>query len=82
MKLTTRIALLIFCSVLWSAVVAACPVCYGEQEGGTTAGINAAVLLLLGFTGTVLAFFGALFIRIRRRIRATLDNAVDFPNMN
>jgi hypothetical protein len=64
------------------ATSAACPVCYGETEGGNGSAINAAVLVLLGLTGTVLGFFGALFLRIKNRIQTIQRSPTEFTSKN
>ena len=53
----------------------ACPVCYGAPDSASTQGMTAAIFSLLGVTGGVLAAFGAMFLRIRRRTRAILREA-------
>ena len=60
----------------------ACPVCFGETESGSEVGVNAAVWVMLGITGTVLSLFSALFMRFRRRMKMTLNGTVDFPTKN
>ena len=75
------LALLLFL-LFHGNIALACPVCYGETEGTGPGAVNAAVIVLLGFTGTVLALFSALFLRIRKRIRMMSDNSRDFTNLN
>ena len=48
---------------------AACPVCYGAADSPSTQGMTAAIFSLLGVTGGVLAGFGTMFLRFRRRSR-------------
>jgi hypothetical protein len=44
----------------------ACPSCYGDPDSSAAAGLNAAVVFLVGVTGSVFAAFGAFFLRLRR----------------
>jgi nitrate reductase gamma subunit len=53
----------------------ACPVCYGAPDSASTQGMTAAIFSLLGVTGGVLAAFGTMFLRIRRRTRRVLREA-------
>ena len=78
-----RIAVLL--AVLGSLAVlraGACPVCYGAPDSASTQGMTAAIFSLLGVTGGVLAAFGAMFLRIRRRTRAMLREAVLSPSLH
>jgi hypothetical protein len=50
--------------------LSACPVCYRIDDGPTTAGIRAAVVVLVGVTGAVLGGFGIFVARYLRRSRA------------
>jgi maltodextrin utilization protein YvdJ len=54
-------------------------VCYGSTDASTIAGVNLAILALLGVTGSVLAGFGSFFLRIRKRSRMALDVPDDVP---
>jgi len=45
----------------------ACAVCYGSADSSMTAGLNSAILVLLGIVATVQVGFVALFVRFRRR---------------
>ena len=45
----------------------ACAVCYGAADSSMTAGLNSAILVLLGIVATVQVGFVALFVRFRRR---------------
>jgi hypothetical protein len=53
----------------------ACPVCYGVTDASTIAGVNFAILALLGVTGSVLAGFASFFLYIRKRSRMMLDGS-------
>jgi hypothetical protein len=59
----------------------ACPVCYGAPDSASTQGMTAAIFSLLGVTGGVLAAFATMFLRIRRRTRAMLRDAVLSPSL-
>jgi heme/copper-type cytochrome/quinol oxidase subunit 2 len=48
-------------------VLHACPVCFRIEEGPTTAGVYAAVLVLVGVTTGVLGGFAAFIVRFVRR---------------
>lgn len=47
----------------------ACPNCYGDPDSSMTAGMNMAIISLLGITGSVLAAFVGFFVFLRRRFR-------------
>ncbi|MGH9465668.1 MAG: hypothetical protein ACRD0X_08465 [Thermoanaerobaculia bacterium] len=47
----------------------ACAVCYGAADSPETAGLNAAILFLLGIVAVVQAGLVAMFLAIRRRSR-------------
>ncbi len=56
---------------LLPAIAAACPNCYGAADSTQTAGLNNAILTLLGFVGMVLGgivSFGVHYIRRTRRL--------------
>ncbi|MGB2867339.1 MAG: hypothetical protein WBD36_02715 [Bacteroidota bacterium] len=61
---------------------AACPVCYGDTNSAMAEGVNAAILVLLGITGSVLGLLSAVFLRIRKRMKLTMNGSVDYPSMN
>lgn len=52
-----------------AAPAAACAVCYGDPDSAMSAGLNNAVLFLLGVVVLVQAGFVTLFLSIRRRAR-------------
>lgn len=62
--------------------VMACPVCYGASDSNIIAGVNLAILALLGITGGVLAGFASFFLYIRTRARMALNGSVDIPGKN
>lgn len=53
---THLIALLLF--LFFAPVATACTACMGEPDAAQTEGMNAAILTMLGFTGTVLGGVG------------------------
>lgn len=50
--------------------VHACAVCFGAADSSQTAGMNMAMITLLGVTGTVFCGIGACIFTFRRRILA------------
>jgi hypothetical protein len=64
----------VVCSLaLWLALDAslfACPICFQVEDGPVTAGVRAAVLVLIGVTGAVLSGFAAFIVRFVRRTRS------------
>ena len=64
------------------SVTLACPVCYGDTNSAMAEGVNAAILVLLGITGSVLGLLSAVFLRIRKRMKLTMNGSVDYPSMN
>jgi len=52
-----------------SQSAAACAVCYGAEDSAMTAGVNNAILLLLGVVVVVQGSFVALFLSLRQRAR-------------
>ena len=58
---------------LWAAsgaIALACPVCYRIDDAPTTAGIRAAVVVLISVTGVVLGGFGVFLAGFLKRARA------------
>ena len=53
----------------------ACPVCYGSADSPMLDGMNAAILALLGITGTVLACIGSFFVMMRKRSKILNDHS-------
>lgn len=80
-RLRTTLLLLVI-SILAAPEVVACPVCYGASDSPMADGVNAAILFLLGVTGTVLSGFVALFLYLRRRAKLTLNGSFDVPRNN
>ena len=77
-----RLAVLAFAFVFAAEPLLSCPVCFGETESGSAAGVNAAVWVLLGITAVVLGLLSAMFLHFRRRMRMTLGGDVQFPGSN
>lgn len=48
----------------------ACAVCFGAADSTQTAGMNMAMLTLLGVTGTIFCGIGACILTFRRRVLA------------
>ena len=58
-----------------SQSAAACAVCYGAEDSAMTAGMNNAILLLLGVVALVQGSFAALFLSLRQRARRVRSQA-------
>jgi len=80
--LWTRLLCAVAVSIFIAEPAWACPVCYGASDASTIAGVNFAILALLGVTGSVLAGFASFFLYIRKRSRMTLNGSVDLPSEN
>lgn len=65
--LSICIVLLLITLITLPAYSAACPVCYGAPDSPMVAGMNMAILVLLGITGTVLALFVSFFYYLKKR---------------
>jgi heme/copper-type cytochrome/quinol oxidase subunit 2 len=55
--------------LLRATAALACPSCYGAQDSPMTAGMNTAILVMLGIIGGVLASFVTFFLYLWRRNR-------------
>lgn len=62
--------LLALLAVVGIAPAAACPVCVGAKDAPMTAGLSAAILVMIGITGVVLTTISTFFLIIWRRYRA------------
>ena len=62
---TSPIALLLLLG--FHETLEACPSCYGAAESPMTAGMNTAILVMLGITGCVLAIISGTFVMLWRR---------------
>lgn len=60
-----------------SEPAAACAVCYGAGDSAMTAGMNNAILLLLGVVALVQGSFVALFLSFRQRARRARSQGKD-----
>lgn len=69
MKARTRIVLWAIMSVVCAAAAGACPVCYGAKDTPATAGMDTAIMVLLGITGSVLMGIAAFFAMVWKRTR-------------
>src|SRR5258706_13389825 len=52
-----------------SRPAAACPVCYGANDSPMNAGMNTALMVMLGITGVVLGIISLFFVLLWRRHR-------------
>jgi hypothetical protein len=62
--------------LIMRSTLAACPVCYGASDSPLTAGMNAAILVMLGIVGFVLSSivgFFYLFWKRGKQQRSTLS---------
>lgn len=48
---------------------AACPVCFGAKDSPMNAGMDTAIMVMLGITGFVLSMISAFFVMMWRRYR-------------
>ena len=53
----------------------ACPVCYGAADSPMVDGMNVAIIVLMGITGSVFAGIGSFFVMMRRRSKILNDHA-------
>jgi hypothetical protein len=67
LKRLLQISLAGITSILYPQIAAACPACYGTKDSPMTAGMNAAILVMLGITGAVLTMIVSFFYIIWRR---------------
>src|SRR5258706_15774124 len=54
-------------TLFFSGFAAACPVCYGANDSPMNAGMNTALMVMLGITGVVLAVISFFFVMLWRR---------------
>ena len=54
-------------------IVRACATCYGAPDDPMTAGMNMAILLLLGVTGGVLGGIATFMLYLRKRAKGMVD---------
>lgn len=84
--LQTSLRIFAFTAGLWILTgvsqASACPVCYGASDSPMADGVNAAIIFLLGVTGTVLSGVVAFFVYMRKRTKLTLNNGIDYPRTN
>ncbi len=60
-----------------SSTLSACPSCYGAADSPMTAGMNTAIIVMLGITGAVLAMITGVFLMLwkrAKRLRAEMSN--------
>lgn len=67
---TIRISLFALAGILIAAHgLVACPVCYGGPDQPLAAGMNTAIIVMLGITGFVLSSIVGVFLVLWRRAR-------------
>jgi hypothetical protein len=76
----TKLPLLVLAYFVTIVPAWGCPVCYGSTDASTIAGVNLAIVALLGVTGGVLAGFASFFLYIRKRSRMALGDSADVSN--
>jgi hypothetical protein len=70
--MTRRITAIAVSGVLLPRMAAACPVCFGANDGPILQGSNMGILALLVVTLAVLGAFGGFFITLARRAARAL----------
>ena len=65
----TTVAMAVLAAIVSSDPAGACAVCYGAEDSAMTAGMNNAILMLLGVVVVVQGSFVALFLSLRQRAR-------------
>ena len=69
MKCIGYCALMLSLSAAAFQSAGACPVCFGDKESPMTAGMNNAILVMLGITGFMLALIALFFVMMWRRYK-------------
>ena len=69
MKLRFFFLLPVLLSMIVSQSALSCPVCFGDKNSSMTAGMNSAILVMLGITGVVLGLIGTFFLMMLRRFK-------------
>jgi len=82
MRFVILVIALFALSILVPQMVSACPVCYGAQDSPMTAGMNTAILVMLGITGFVLAIIVVFFLWMWRRSRQHCEQVSDTIYVN
>ena len=79
--MTRKAVPLVALAVLVPRIAAACPVCFGANDGPILQGSNMGILALLVVTVAVLGVFGAFFISLARRARAVPESPMPLDVM-
>jgi len=82
MRFVIFVVVLFSLSTLVPQVISACPVCYGAQDSPMTAGMNTAIIVMLGITGFVLAIIVVFFLWMWRRSRQHCEQVSDTIYVN
>lgn len=69
MKLIGYVILIVLLSVVVIQGAMSCPVCFGDKDSSMTAGMNSAILAMLGITGFVLTLVVTFFVMMWRRFK-------------
>ena len=57
--------------------VFACPVCFGDKDSPMTAGMDSAILVMLGITGFMLTLIALFFVMVWRRLKRQNEQMSD-----
>jgi ABC-type Fe3+ transport system permease subunit len=63
-------------------ISAACPVCFGTTESNEVKGMEAAITVMLGITGVVLAGISSFFIYMIVRLRRLRNRSLSEASVN
>ena len=63
--------------MLYSSILLACSVCFGQSDSPLAQGTNMGIFFMLGVTGVMLASFAGFFLYLIRRKRLFADDVVD-----
>jgi len=69
MKHVAMICIVLALLMMTQLTVVACPVCYGDKASPMTAGMNTAILVMLGIVGGVLSLIVTFFLVMWRRYK-------------
>lgn len=69
MRLSRSCILLFVLSLIVVQSALSCPVCFGDKSSSMQAGMNSAILAMLGITGVVLALIVVFFLVMWRRFK-------------
>jgi len=86
MKLQSKKIFLFVAAILLTPLLtqstSACPVCFGPTESNEIQGMSAAITVMLGITGVVLASIGSFFIHMMIRLRRLRNKRAGQASVN